>query len=223
MPVTRREFTAGAAATLSGLGVPFGGGLGGGLISGTASSAQASAYFAGAVDDNGFSYRKTNFGRIDPVWHRQMVQYYSSEPAGTVVVDTQNHFLYWVVENQTAMRYGVGVGREGFQWFGRARIDRKALWPRWVPPPEMLERQPDLPRMVEGGAPDNPLGPRALYLYRDGQDLGYRLHGTIEPWSIGNDVSSGCIRMFPEDVVDLYLRCPIGTAVLVLPHIADQG
>jgi lipoprotein-anchoring transpeptidase ErfK/SrfK len=113
------------------------------------------------------------------------------------------------------LRYGVGVGRDGFRWFGRARIDRKALWPRWVPPPEMRKRQPDLPEYVDGGA-DNPLGPRAMYLYRQGNDLGFRLHGTLEPWSIGSNVSSGCIRMFSEDVIDLYQRCPIGTRVLVL-------
>nr|WP_209017442.1 L,D-transpeptidase [Roseibium aggregatum] len=184
----------------------------------------ANAYFNGYQDDNGFRYRRTNFNRIHKGWQRQMVKYFSPEPPGTVVVDTKHHFLYWIWENNTALRYGVGVGREGFKWYGRARIDRKALWPRWVPPPEMLQRQPDLPRLVEGGAANNPLGPRALYLYRDGRDLGYRLHGTLEPWSIGSDVSSGCIRMFPEDIIDLYQRCPKGTAVLVLEHLgADAG
>lgn len=183
----------------------------------------ASSYFAGTAVDNGVTYRRTNFDKIDKVWRRQVVKYFSSEPAGTVVVDTIHHFLYLVVENQTAMRYGVGVGREGFKWYGRASISRKALWPQWVPPPEMLERKPDLPPFIAGGAPDNPLGPRALYLYRGRADLGYRLHGTLEPWSIGSDVSSGCIRMFNEDVIDLYQRCPIGTAVQVLPHIADQA
>ena len=102
-------------------------------------------------------------------------------------------------------------------------LDRRALWPQWVPPAEMLKRRPELPPMIAGGAPNNPLGPRALYLYRDGADIGYRLHGTLEPWSIGTDASSGCIRMFPEDIIDLYQRCPIGTAVEVLPHIADQA
>ncbi|ADZ69234.1 L,D-transpeptidase [Polymorphum gilvum] len=214
MPITRRDLLAGGAAIGAGLA------MGGSAFANTA----ANAYFAGYAQDNGFRYRLTNFKRIDPVWHRQMVKYFSPEPPGSVVVDTRNHFLYVVFENNTALRYGVGVGREGFQWFGRARIDRKALWPRWVPPPEMLQRQPDLPRMVEGGAENNPLGPRALYLYRDGQDLGYRLHGTLEPWSIGRNVSSGCVRMFPEDVIDLYQRCPQGTRVLVLEHLgADPG
>src|SRR5262245_58823106 len=95
-----------------------------------------------------------------------------------------SHFLNVIFENQTALRYGVGVGRDGFRWFGRARIDRKSLWPRWVPPPEMRVRHPELPEYMDGG-PDNPLGPRAMYLYRDGRDLGYRMHGTVEPWSIG--------------------------------------
>ena len=184
-------------------------------------SANAARYYDGTATDNGITYRRTNFKAIEPRWKRQMVRYHSPEPQGTVVVDTRNHFLYLIWENKTALRYGVGVGREGFQWFGRARIDRKAIWPRWVPPPEMLKRQPELPRFVEGGA-DNPLGPRALYLYRNGRDLGYRLHGTYQPWSIGHDVSSGCIRMFPEDVIDLYQRCPIGTRVLVLKHLGSK-
>ena len=211
MSITRRDYLAGAAAaTVVGAASP--------VFANTASK-----WFAGSMEDNGFVYRRTNFRVIKPTWKRQMVKYFSPEPPGTVVVDTQNHFLYVIWENKTALRYGVGVGKEGFKWYGRARIDRKALWPRWVPPPEMRKRQPDLPLKVDGGAPNNPLGPRALYLYRDGRDLGYRLHGTLEPWSIGNDVSSGCIRMFPEDVIDLYQRCPIGTKVLVLKHIGDAS
>ncbi|MCF6125825.1 MULTISPECIES: L,D-transpeptidase [Mesorhizobium] len=186
-------------------------------------AATEKSFFAGTASDNNFVYRKTNFTKIDKRWHRQIVKYFSSEPVGTVVVDTRHHFLYLIMENKTAIRYGVGVGKDGFKWYGRATIDRRALWPRWVPPPEMRKRKPDLPPMVAGGASNNPLGPRALYLYRDGADIGYRLHGTLEPWSIGTDASSGCIRMFPEDIIDLYQRCPIGTAVEVLPHIADQA
>lgn len=181
-------------------------------------SASAMKYFAGTSSDNGYTFRATNWKKIKPKWQRQLVKYKSIEPIGSVVVDTQNHFLYVVFENETALRYGVGVGRDGFRWFGRARIDRKAMWPRWVPPPEMRKRQPDLPEYIDGGQ-DNPLGPRAMYLYRQGNDLGYRLHGTMEPWSIGSNVSSGCIRMFSEDVIDLYQRCPIGTRVLVLKHL----
>lgn len=211
MSIGRREFLAGVAASAV-------------LAAGSpAFGATASAYFSGVKEDNGFAYRVTNFKKIHPTWHRQMVKYFSPEPPGTLVVDTRNHFLYIIWGNDTALRYGVGVGREGFKWYGTAQVNRKALWPRWVPPPEMLKRQPDLPRLVEGGSPANPLGPRALYLYNNGQDTGYRLHGTLEPWSIGNDVSSGCIRMFPEDVIDLYQRTPIGTKVLVLEHLGASA
>lgn len=178
-------------------------------------------YFSGTVTDHGFQFRRTNFEAIQPRWRRQMVKYFSKEPQGTVVVDTRSHYLYWIWENNTAIRYGVGVGREGFQWFGRANVARKKRWPRWVPPEEMKKRQPTLPDMMEGG-PDNPLGPRALYLHNGKGDTGYRLHGTTAPWSIGSDASSGCIRMFNEDAIDLYRRCPVGTAVLVLEHIADR-
>jgi lipoprotein-anchoring transpeptidase ErfK/SrfK len=215
MLLSRRQFVAASAASMALGSIPAA------AAYKLKISANAARYYDGTATDNGITYRRTNFKAIEPRWKRQMVRYHSSEPQGTVVVDTRNHFLYLIWENKTALRYGVGVGREGFQWFGRARIDRKAIWPRWVPPPEMLKRQPDLPRAVEGGA-DNPLGPRALYLYRNGRDLGYRLHGTYQPWSIGHDVSSGCIRMFPEDVIDLYQRCPIGTRVLVLRHLGSK-
>ncbi|MTI45079.1 lipoprotein-anchoring transpeptidase ErfK/SrfK [Roseibium hamelinense] len=213
MFLSRRRFLIGMGSAGTALAMP----------SISRANAAANAYFDGFTEDNGFRYRRTNFDKIDSAWQRQMVKYFSDEPPGSVVVDTRNHFLYVTWENNTALRYGVGVGREGFKWYGRARIDRKALWPRWVPPPEMLKRQPDLPRRVEGGAANNPLGPRALYLYRDGADTGYRLHGTLEPWSIGRDVSSGCIRMFPEDIIDLYQRCPKGTRVLVLEHLGSSA
>jgi lipoprotein-anchoring transpeptidase ErfK/SrfK len=176
-------------------------------------------YFTGTVEDGGFSFRRTNMDRIAPRYRRQLVKYIHKEPPGSLVVDTKNHALYVTFENNTALRYGVGVGREGFQWFGRAEVGRKAAWPDWVPPPEMLARRPDLPRHMKGG-PDNPLGPRAHYLYRNGKDLVYRIHGTTEPWSIGTDVSSGCIRMLNEDVIDLYQRTPVGTRVLVLKHLS---
>jgi len=211
MALSRRKFLSGAglfaAAALAGRPAQ-------------ARSFNPNAYFGPPVIDNGVTYRSTNLPKIDLRWRRQLVPYDSVEPHGTVVIDTQNHFLYVIFENKTALRYGVGVGKEGFKWYGRAQIDRKAIWPSWTPPPEMLQRRPDLPRFMKGG-PDNPLGPRALYLYRDGRDLGYRIHGTVEPWSIGHDVSSGCIRMLNEDVIDLYQRCPIGTKVLVLRHLGS--
>ena len=199
----------------------------GGLAAAVAGSAEAEAaaadWFAGTATDNGVTYKRTNFSKVAPKWRRQVVKYYSSEPIGTVVVDTRNHFLYLINENKTAIRYGVGVGKEGFKWYGRSTVDRKALWPKWTPPPEMIARHPDLPASVAGGSPSNPLGARAMYLHRDGADTGYRFHGTIQPWSIGTDASSGCIRMFNEDAIALYQRIPVGTAVAVLQHIADQA
>ena len=211
MAFTRREVVLGGLVLLA---------TGPGIIDAQAATAD---YFAGSAVDNGVTFRATNFNKIDPRWQKQVVKYKSSEEPGTVVVDTRHHFLYLIMENGTAIRYGVGVGREGFQWFGRASVDRKTLWPRWTPPPEMIKRHPELPAFVEGGSPKNPLGPRAMYLHRDGADTGYRFHGTLEPWSIGKDASSGCIRMFNEHAIDLYQRCPVGTAVQVLPHIADQA
>jgi lipoprotein-anchoring transpeptidase ErfK/SrfK len=179
------------------------------------------AYYDGVAEDGGFQFRRTNMARIAPRFRRQLVKYIHKEPPGSLVVDTKNHALYVTFENNTALRYGVGVGKEGFQWFGRAEVGRKAVWPDWTPPAEMLVRRPDLPRHMTGG-PDNPLGPRAHYLYRDGKDLIYRIHGTTEPWTIGTDVSSGCIRMLNEDVIDLYQRTPVGTRVLVLKHLSPD-
>jgi lipoprotein-anchoring transpeptidase ErfK/SrfK len=213
MQFTRREIVLGglAAAAASAIGIE------------QSDAAGNADWFAGTKTDNGVTFNATNFAKVDPKWRRQVVKYHSSEPIGTVVVDTRHHFLYLINENKTAIRYGVGVGKEGFKWYGRATVDRKALWPKWIPPKEMLERHPELPASVAGGSPSNPLGPRAMYLHRDGADTGYRFHGTIQPWSIGKDASSGCIRMFNEDAIDLYQRIPIGTAVQVLPHIADQA
>ena len=178
-------------------------------------------YFGQEIEDQGKPFKLTNQDKLERIWRKQLVQYRSDEQPGTVVIDTQNHFLYVLFENQTALRYGVGVGREGFKWYGRATIDRRAMWPQWTPPPEMLKRKPELPKHMVGGA-DNPMGSRALYLYRDKADTGFRIHGTNEPWSIGQDGSSGCIRLLNEDVIDLYQRCPIGTTVLVLKHLGSR-
>jgi lipoprotein-anchoring transpeptidase ErfK/SrfK len=143
---------------------------------------------------------------------RQLVNLQSPEPAGTLVIDTANTFLYLVLGNGQAMRYGIGVGREGFTWAGAERVARMAEWPDWHPPAEMIERQPYLPRFMAGGE-GNPLGARALYL---GKTL-YRIHGTNQPSTIGKYVSSGCIRLTNEDIADLYTRVQVGTRVVVLP------
>jgi len=148
---------------------------------------------------------------MDPMFMRQEVAYAGSERPGTIVIDTAHKFLFLVEKDGKALRYGVGVGREGFAWSGTERISRKAEWPDWTPPVEMLKRRPDLPTHMAGGI-GNPLGARALYL---GGSL-YRIHGTNEPYSIGTSVSSGCIRMMNDDVIDLYGRVGVGTKVIVM-------
>lgn len=159
-----------------------------------------------------------NISAIDERYLRQQVSYRTPEPPGTIIVDPDSSFLYLVQENGMALRYGVGVGREGFGWNGRATIMRKAEWPTWTPTRSMIEREPELEKYAKGMPPglDNPLGARALYLYQNGRDTMYRLHGTNEPHSIGQAVSSGCIRLFNQDIIDLYNRTPLGTSVVVL-------
>jgi lipoprotein-anchoring transpeptidase ErfK/SrfK len=148
---------------------------------------------------------------IDPRYLRQEVAYQGSEPPGTIVIDTPNKFLYLVEGGGRAIRYGIGVGRPGFTWSGMHTVSAKKEWPDWVPPKEMLERQPYLPHFMSGG-PNNPLGARALYL---GSTL-YRIHGSNEPWTIGQNVSSGCIRLRNADVIDLYNRVRVGSKVVVI-------
>lgn len=148
---------------------------------------------------------------VSPVYLRQVVPYATAERSGTIIVDTRQHFLYFVLGDGRALRYGIGVARDGFEWSGTHRVTRKAEWPSWTPPAEMRRRQPGLPTFMEGG-PNNPMGARALYL---GSTL-YRIHGTVEPWSIGQNVSSGCIRMTNADVIDLYGRVQLNTKVVVL-------
>jgi lipoprotein-anchoring transpeptidase ErfK/SrfK len=143
---------------------------------------------------------------------RQVVDYRTNEMPGTIVIDTPNTYLYLVLPNGRALRYGIGVGREGFTWSGTQNVSKKAEWPDWTPPAEMIERQPYLPRFMAGG-PGNPLGARAMYL---GGSV-YRIHGTNDPSTIGHRVSSGCIRLTNEDVSDLYNRVNVGSKVVVLP------
>ncbi len=150
--------------------------------------------------------------QLPPQFQRQMVLYRTTEPPGTIIVHTSERFLYLVQGNGRAIRYGVRVGREGFQWQGLLKITRKAEWPDWTPPPEMIQRQPYLPRFMAGG-PGNPLGARAMYL---GNTV-YRIHGTNQPSTIGKFVSSGCIGMLNDDVSDLFERTKVGTRVVVLP------
>ena len=153
--------------------------------------------------------------QADPRLQRQIVGYASNEAPGTVIIDTPHTVLYYVLGNGKAIRYGIGVGRQGFTWAGVKQIERKAEWPDWIPPQEMIERQPYLPRFVAGG-PGNPLGARAMYL---GGTV-YRIHGTNDPTTIGKHVSSGCIRLTNDDVTDLYNRVQVGAKVVVLPQAA---
>ena len=147
---------------------------------------------------------------LDPEWRKQMVFYRTTEPPGTIIISTAERHLYLVQPGGRAIRYGIGVGRDGFQWQGLLSITKKAEWPDWTPPPEMIARQPYLPRFMAGG-PGNPLGARAMYL---GATV-YRIHGTNQPFTIGTAISSGCFRLVNADVTDLYDRVPVGTKVVV--------
>jgi lipoprotein-anchoring transpeptidase ErfK/SrfK len=158
----------------------------------------------GAVPDQNY--------RLPPHLERKMVFYRTHEPPGTIIIETRERALFVVQRDNLALRYSIGVGREGFQWKGLLKVSRKAEWPDWRPPAEMIERQPYLPRFMAGG-PGNPLGARALYL---GESV-YRIHGTNQPHTIGHAVSSGCFRLVNSDVIDLYERVPVGTRVVVQP------
>jgi lipoprotein-anchoring transpeptidase ErfK/SrfK len=164
-----------------------------------------------------FRVAAVDLNEIPDQYHRQVVTDPTGERPGTIVVDPDARFLFLVMEGGKAMRYGIGVGRDGFAWSGTATVARKAMWPRWTPPREMLARDRQARRWAAGmpGGSENPLGARALYLYQNGRDTLYRIHGTFEPWSIGQAVSSGCVRLLNADVIDLYKRVPTGTRVVV--------
>jgi len=174
-----------------------------------------------AVAGEPFPVPAVDLSRVDPKFYRREVAYPTREIAGTIVVDPRARFAYLVQEGGRAIRYGVGVGKhEAFNFRGVAAIARKAEWPRWVPTPDMIKREPKRYGPYAGGmagGAGNPLGPRALYLYANGRDTYYRLHGTVEPWTIGTMVSSGCVRLLNQDIIDLYSRVQIGAKVVVLP------
>lgn len=148
----------------------------------------------------------------------EVVEFHTPERRGTVIVNTGDRALYHVIGRESAVRYGVAVGKAGFDWAGIAKIGRKVEWPTWTPPASMIERKPELAEWADGmpGGPDNPLGARALYLYANGRDTLFRIHGTNEPWSIGTAASSGCIRMLNEEIMELYDNVGVGTKVIVL-------
>jgi len=167
--------------------------------------------------DGGYAIPAIPKHKIAPQYRRQIVSYPTKEAPGTIVVDTKAKHLYYVMEKGKAVRYGIGVGRNGFRWAGAAAVGLKREWPNWTPPPAMIKRQPHLAKHAGGmkGGLNNPLGARALYLYRNGRDTLYRLHGTPEWWTIGSNVSSGCIRLMNHDIIDLYDRTKVGAKVVV--------
>ena len=171
----------------------------------------------GAVRDAGYQLPSIPIYKVDRNYHRQIVRYDTDEKPGTIIVDTGQKFLYLVMKDGRAMRYGIGVGREGFEWHGTARIALKREWPTWTPPSAMIKRDPKLAKWAGGMPPglSNPLGARAMYLFNKGGDSGYRLHGTPEWFSIGKAMSSGCIRLMNQDVIDLYNRAEVGAKVIV--------
>lgn len=174
----------------------------------------------GAVENEPFNVPAVSLDDLRPRNLRQLVDYPTSHAPGTLVVDPGGRFLYLVQEGGKALRYGVGVGREGLEFTGTAIVQRKAHWPRWTPTSDMIKREPQRYARWAGGmagGESNPLGARALYLFKDGRDTLYRIHGTNEPDTIGEAVSSGCIRMMNQDVIDLYNRIPKGAKVVVLP------
>ena len=171
----------------------------------------------GTKRDAGYQLPSIPIHQVPRKYHRQIVKYDTSEQPGTVIVDTKEKHLYFVMPGGKAMRYGIGVGREGFEWNGTARVAMKREWPTWIPPAAMIGRQPELAKW-RGGQPgglSNPLGARALYLFNRSGDTGYRLHGTPEWNSIGRAMSSGCIRLINQDIIDLYDRVEVGAKVIV--------
>jgi lipoprotein-anchoring transpeptidase ErfK/SrfK len=182
-------------------------------------SASMASDGANLLPQNGYNGTDESDGADLPApLQRQIVEYRSTEAAGTIIIDTPHTYLYFILGGDKAIRYGIGVGREGFTWSGVKTIERKMEWPDWIPPADMLRRQPYLPRFMAGG-PGNPLGARAMYL----AGTVYRIHGTNAPDTIGKQVSSGCIRMLNEDVIDLYQRAHVGTKVIVLPMNSMQA
>lgn len=175
----------------------------------------------GPMEQERFPVPPVDLTRVPERFWRREVDYYAGYPVGALVVDTNEFYLYLVQPNNTAIRYGVGLGRAGFSWSGNGYIEWKQAWPTWTPPASMIDRQPELARWgaENGGMPpglDNPLGARALYIFQNGKDTLYRIHGSPEYWSIGQAVSSGCVRLMNQDIVDLYDRVPVGSKLIVI-------
>ncbi|MFC6446628.1 L,D-transpeptidase [Shinella zoogloeoides] len=197
---SRRSFVLGAASLLA--------------LAHRADAAQRNWYI-GRIPDQPFDIPLVDKSLIPVRFHRQSVPYTGREAAGTILINKRERFLYYIEGGGRAVRYGIAVGRDGQRWTGEAVVGRMARWPSWTPTANMRRRNPNLPQRVAGG-PQNPLGARAIYLYRDGRDTLFRIHGTNEPWSIGNAASSGCIRMLNEHVLELFGTVRNGARVIVL-------
>lgn len=172
-----------------------------------------------AQQDSGYIVPQIPYARVNPQYLRQIVDNTANEPPGTIIVDRKRHYLYLVIRDNLAIRYGIGVGREGFSWAGRATVNRKAAWPQWNATPEMVQRARSRGNSLQrhfDGQMDNPMAARALYIANRGRDTLYRIHGTPEWWTIGKNVTSGCFRMYNQDIIDLYDRVPAGAKIVVL-------
>ena len=213
--INRRLFLSGLVLPLAGCVTDYDDELS--LVSDPGDDARNDRRLYAALPDEQFPIPAVDLKKLSRRYRRRTVDYVTDEKPGTVIVETKRRHVYLVQADGTAIRYGVGVGRDGFSWQGRARIAWKRAWPRWTPPAEMIERQPELERYRDGMEPglDNPLGARALYIFEGKRDTLYRLHGTSDPASIGKAVSSGCIRLIGQDVIDLYNRVKPGAEIVV--------
>ncbi len=211
--MNRRSFLVGSAAALGVLG------LAGCTTSGGVMSLAEAERVYGPVPDERFPIPAVNVSKIDPKYLRRTVRYDSAEAVGTIIVDPSNYYVYRIEGDGYATRYGANVGRAGFLWSGDAYIGRKAEWPVWTPPREMIQRQPEVAQYANGMAPglDNPLGARTLYLYQNGAYTLYTIYSTIVPETIGRGITSGCVGLLTQDMMDLYSKTPVGTKVVVLP------
>ena len=210
--LNRRSFLLGSAAGLGALGL-----TGCASLDGLTSAEVAALY--GPVPDTKFPIPASDVSKVDPKYYRRTVRYESKEAPGTIIVDPANYFVYRIEGAGNATRYGANVGRDGFLWSGEAYVGRKAEWPTWTPPKEMILRQPEARKYAGGmpGGPENPLGARTLYLYQNGRYTLYTIYSTSDPETIGTNLTSGCTGLVTQDMVDLYTRTPVNTKVIVLP------
>lgn len=208
----RRSFLFGSAVSLGALG------LAGCVTSDGMSSAEAARMY-GPLPEEKFPVPAVDVSKIDPKYYRRTVRYESKEAPGTIIVDPGNYYVYRIEGDGNATRYGANVGRDGFRWSGDAYVGRKAEWPVWTPPKEMIKRQPEAAKYAGGMPPglDNPLGARTLYLYQNGAYTLYTIYSTSDPETIGNGITSGCTGLLTQDMIDLYSRTPVKTKVVVLP------